>query len=368
NAALAREVAVTVPPIAPDATWHRALLTMRQFEVDTLAVVHDGAWVGTLSIGDAPIAEPEELAQTEVGPIRPEFGLALDSTRTEVLDWMRTHGRRSAVLRGDDDSVFGTVRWIELLLPQRGVTPLPLVGGMATPLGVYLTTGGVTGGAPVLGLVLTGMTMGSLLLAANLAIGYAQPWLVRAASGWVGRDWVGGLAEAATIAVFALGLRLSPLARIHGAEHMVVHAIEQEIPLTVATVRRMPRVHPRCGTNFAVAFTLFLTILTTPWIPHLEFRLLAAVLVSGTGMRRIGGWVQYWITTAAPKDHQIAQAIESAEALRARYRARRRAEPNPLVRVWNMGVLQVFFGTSLVLGTFSLLAWWFRWPLPFEIW
>jgi hypothetical protein len=363
NAGLVRDVAVTVPSISPDASWHRALLTMRQFDVDTLAVTREDVWLGVVCLADAPLESAEALATMPVGPVRGEGGLALNIPRPDALHWMRHHGRRSGVLRDDTGRVFGTIRLVDLLLPPHAPTALPLVGGMATPLGVYLTTGGVSGGAPTLGLVLTGMSMGGLLLASNLAVGYAMPWLIRTAGGWAG-----GFAEAATIALFVLGLRLSPLARIHGAEHMVVHAIEQEVPLTLSTVRRMPRVHPRCGTNFAVAFSLFLAILTTPWIQSLEIRLLAAVLISSTGMRRIGGFVQQWITTAPPKDRHLAQAIESAEALRTRYRLRRRAEPSPLVRIWNMGILQVIVGSSTVLGLFSVVAWWFRWSLPIQIW
>jgi uncharacterized protein YqhQ len=39
---------------------------------------------------------------------------------------------------------------------------------------------------------------------------------------------------------------------------MVVHAIERGEPLVLEVVRRMPRVHPRCGTNLVAGIALFL--------------------------------------------------------------------------------------------------------------
>lgn len=39
----------------------------------------------------------------------------------------------------------------------------------------------------------------------------------------------------------------------HGAEHMTIHAWEAGRPLTVASVRGLPKEHPRCGTSLLVA-------------------------------------------------------------------------------------------------------------------
>jgi uncharacterized protein YqhQ len=38
----------------------------------------------------------------------------------------------------------------------------------------------------------------------------------------------------------------------HGAEHMTIHALEHDEPLTTEAVRRYPTAHPRCGTEFLV--------------------------------------------------------------------------------------------------------------------
>ncbi|HEV8054419.1 MAG: DUF1385 domain-containing protein [Chloroflexi bacterium] len=42
----------------------------------------------------------------------------------------------------------------------------------------------------------------------------------------------------------------------HGAEHMTIHALENEDPLTLERVRRYPTAHPRCGTEFLVVFII----------------------------------------------------------------------------------------------------------------
>ena len=47
----------------------------------------------------------------------------------------------------------------------------------------------------------------------------------------------------------------------HGAEHMTIHTLEHELPLTVENARRYPTAHPRCGTEFLVVFIIVSIIL-----------------------------------------------------------------------------------------------------------
>ncbi|HMJ80455.1 MAG TPA: DUF1385 domain-containing protein, partial [Candidatus Dormibacteraeota bacterium] len=64
--------------------------------------------------------------------------------------------------------------------------------------------------------------------------------------------------------------------RYHGAEHMTIHALEHEDPLTIERIRRYPTAHPRCGTEFLVVFVI---------VSILAFSLLAGqdLLVSVVG-------------------------------------------------------------------------------------
>ncbi len=135
----------------------------------------------------------------------------------------------------------------------------PRLGGMATPLGVYLHDGvssrrrGLLGsgsdrrddepaGADGAGGRARAGAGRRPRIRACLAAGRAltppglQLWL-SAISPWLPLPFV-----------FLL-LRLVPLSGTHAAEHQVVHCIERHAPLVPDCVRAMPRVHPRCGTN-----------------------------------------------------------------------------------------------------------------------
>lgn len=126
----------------------------------------------------------------------------------------------------------------------------------------------------------------------------------------------------------------------HGAEHMTIHALEHEDPLTLERVRRYPTAHPRCGTEFLVVFII---------VSILVFSLLAGqdLLISIVGRvvlipviasvsyeilrwgakRRDQLWIRWlflpgiWlqgITTKQPDDSMIEVAIASLhEALAA---------------------------------------------------
>ena len=53
--------------------------------------------------------------------------------------------------------------------------------------------------------------------------------------------------------------RSSEIGRVfqyHGAEHMTIHTLEADRPLTVENIRDYPTAHPRCGTEFLVIFII----------------------------------------------------------------------------------------------------------------
>ncbi len=126
----------------------------------------------------------------------------------------------------------------------------------------------------------------------------------------------------------------------HGAEHMTIHALEAELPLTVANVRRFPTAHPRCGTEFLVIFILLSILLFSVfagaalWVAILGRILLIPVIAAiayeilkwGAKRREHpvwrwlflpGIWLQA-ITTKQPDDSMIEVAICSMqEALAA---------------------------------------------------
>jgi uncharacterized protein YqhQ len=126
----------------------------------------------------------------------------------------------------------------------------------------------------------------------------------------------------------------------HGAEHMSIHAMEHDDPLTPEAVRKYPTAHQRCGTEFllvVVVVSIFVFSLLAGqsfWVAVVGRLLLIPVIVSvsyevlrwGAKHRSNpvvhaifvpGIWLQK-ITTRQPDDSMIEVAIVSLqEALRA---------------------------------------------------
>jgi uncharacterized protein YqhQ len=121
----------------------------------------------------------------------------------------------------------------------------------------------------------------------------------------------------------------------HGAEHMTIHALEHDDPLTVENVRKYPTAHQRCGTEFLV-IVIILSILAFSLIGKQDpvlmvlsrIALIPVIAAIGYEILRFGAkhrgnpiiralylpgiWVQM-ITTKQPTDDQIEVAIVSME-------------------------------------------------------
>lgn len=252
-----------------------------------------------------------------------------------------------------DGRFLGTVGRADLLAALFRRRRPASVGGMATPLGVYLSDGTVRGGTGDLGLALTGafLFIGSMV-SSGLAMAVTQS-LIR--SGWYRMFPPGSatwLSVAVFLAAFALWFRLSPVAGYHAAEHQTVHAIERNEPLTYERVARMPRPHPRCGTNLAVLFAMFAALVGV-W--HVDEVL--AGLLSLVTYRFFGYWVQLHITTRPATRGQIENGIRAGEQLLERFQ--RGVAPRRFGawrRVWNMGLAQVAGGYLACMAVFWVIG------------
>lgn len=293
------------------------------------------------------LAETSE-ATDAIGPyIERADTLEPYATAAEAL--RRGEDGRTRVVVDDSGRVVGLVSAVDLW-PRRRVPPRPaMVGGMATPFGVYLTSGNVSAGAPWWALVSTGAAMFGILIVGTIL----AKLLVQAG---LPTDAENPLA----IVLFVLLMRFLPLSGTHGAEHQVVHAIEREETLTPSVVRRMPRVHPRCGTNIATGITLFLGILFyglngVVTEEQLGARALPALIAAALFARPLGGFIQQYVTTKRPSDAQLAGAIRSAEQLLERHATARQAKAAVWQRVWNMGLLQVMAGATAATGLIAVV-------------
>lgn len=261
-------------------------------------------------------------------------------------------------------------------LAARPISPpqVGTIGGMATPLGVYLTNGVVSAGAGGLGLMLTGALLFALFLLANwLVIGgmlwaqqrYGIPLYSYYNSPFAGQwflfsDVMGLVLRSSTFIVFLLLMRLLPIAGTHAAEHKVVHAIERGEPLTLEVVRRMPRVHPRCGTNLVAGIALFLGLsrvfqFGVPEGDARDFALLMALLFTLLFWRTFGTLLQWIATTKPPTDRQLLQAIRVGEELLRKARPLGGTMPPFGMRLLHSGLLQILIGAWGLMALLYLL-------------
>lgn len=368
-----------LPPLDPADSVFRAAECLRGYGADLLAVVDArGRFAGVVAQGDlAPMLARGALSDAPLQPVgawarRPErlgrAAMSLDEVRAALAE----SGEPALVILDDRDRYLGTVSVADLLAPSP-VPPRPAsVGGMATPWGVYLSGGGVRGGVGQTALLASGVVLGLLLGGAHAAAGLVAIGVQRA-TGWPlftvwnsarpsgeglgpGLAWM--LAQAMALPVFLLALRLCPLTGYHAAEHQAVHAMERGEPLEPGVVRRMPRIHPRCGTNLIAGVLVFAAVMQSVMLLHgvgldaADGALLGAVAAAFT-WRRLGALLQQYFTTRPATDRQIESGVAAAREVQSRYLSAvptRAALPG---RLWLMGLPQTMLGVSL--GTSAAL-------------
>ncbi|MBK8190693.1 MAG: DUF1385 domain-containing protein [Vampirovibrionales bacterium] len=229
----------------------------------------------------------------------------------------------------------------------------PRLGGMATPLGVYITSGRYRGGAPAWAIALNGaaLAVGSTLaqIAFMIAFAAAMTWFPALGKlGFLARIW---LETAFLIPALFIMLRLTPLAGLHAAEHMTINAVERRLPLTLEAVRGQSREHRRCGTNLTVllsgALLGWLTLEAMgPYVNEAGrvLFLLGWIVLLMRYWRTAGLWLQRYFTTRAPSDAQIQSGIRAAQAVLRQYESQPHG-PTPLWRrLWGSGLPQALAG------------------------
>ncbi len=267
----------------------------------------------------------------------------------------------------DARQYLGMVSRADLLAGVHQSVRPPLVGGMATPLGVWLTDGRFSGGAPVLGLFLTGLILSAgLMLSTALIVAGAQAlrpeWGAMAYSGRLGAalepsNGFNTITALIQSFLFLMFFRILPLSGVHAAEHQTVWALERGLPLTVENVRQMPRAHPRCGTNL-VALGGLLTI-GIQHLPEITPNWILVVFVAAFfGWRSLGTALQTFFMTRPATDKQIEGGIRAAQEVMEQYQAQPFATAPLPLRLLNNGM--IWSAAGMVLGLFvldALLTW-----------
>jgi uncharacterized protein YqhQ len=136
--------------------------------------------------------------------------------------------------------------------------------------------------------------------------------------------------------VWSIGLKpdIRRVFEYHGAEHKVVYAAENDLPITPESARPFDTPHPRCGTGFAL-LTVFVSIVCFVFLPWPEehwkrvgWRFLLMPVVAGVSYEIIkltlnptfsalakaimipGMWLQR-LTTRQPDDSQLEVSCEA---------------------------------------------------------
>lgn len=347
-------LAMPLEPVTMSSSLTMAASRMTSEGVSALPVTAAGLYRGlvtesdlarALSIGlsdDTPVSEVMIQSPPAVAGYQPG---------SEALRIFAESGARALAVVDAHDYVIGMITPSRLMVQVDQDARPRLVGGLATPFGVYLTTGAIAGGAKSWQLVATGSLMFLMFVLASTA---AQAMIMGVAPEFLRTNSGQGALSALGLILFLLGLRFSPLAGYHAAEHMVVHAIEQGEPLREETVRRMPRVHPRCGTNLAVTMMLFLGIMNAPWLP-LEVRLLIAIIVALFFGRPLGSVVQAVFTTRTPNSAQLQAGIAAGRELLTRYQTGGHVVAGPGLRLVRSGLFHLMFGSFAAAGVTALL-------------
>jgi hypothetical protein len=241
-------------------------------------------------------------------------------------------------------------------LLQHGLLRPARIGGFATPFGVYLTSGILSGGVGWGGLLATGALFGIgvhlldyLSIVAFSGIAALCPALNLL------DDWQQWLIQGGLVLFFLFfGMRLSPLSGLHAAEHMTVSAIENDLPLTTENVQQQPREHVRCGTNLMVLLGSLQLWAFSLWILYGQVNLLGLALYSILWgcltfkfWHRIGLKVQHFFTTKPPTETQLASGIRAGEELLARFAATPHPSPSFWQRLWGSRLLPLLSASAL---------------------
>ncbi|MCG9895514.1 MAG: DUF1385 domain-containing protein [Fimbriimonadaceae bacterium] len=334
-----------VEPLDSSASQARAARRMQEDEVSALPVTHEGLYFGMIREEDLVrmAAEGADEADPIGAAIRPG-GPTVSPAEAGAVALRRMESSGQGVLPVVDAQGWchGLITASALLSTPREIHRPRIVGGMATPSGVYLTNGAVGAGVHWTSLVLTGAILFSLFILGQSA---AMWMALQLPERILVQPWVGPAVHATALALFLVGIRLLPLAGYHAAEHMVVHAIERGEELRPEIVRRMPRIHPRCGTNLAMGAAVFLGVFGSGLFPSPDLALLVAFLAALILWRPLGSLAQYWVTTRPPTDRQIEAGIRSGRALLARLQTESNRPPTVLQRIASSGILQIMAGS-----------------------
>lgn len=352
--------------LAPGDSGHRAVEMLRDSTLDSLPVLDSyGRLLGAVSMLDLArlLTEPNWLT----GPVaewmhEPAAVGHADLSPEQARRALAESGESTLLLLDDSGRYVGAVTVADLLVPTSTPPRPPSIGGMATPWGVYLTNGTIQAGVGNWALLGSGALLGVLMALSYVAVGFAC-WVAQKAVGVpaynlftanppaqiTSANYGYFILQGVSLPLFLLMMRALPLAGYHAAEHQVVHAMERGEPLCPEVVGRMPRVHPRCGTNLMAAVMIFALVskaFSGFGLDTTDSAMLAALTALFT-WRSVGAALQHYFTTRPANRRQIEAGIAAANDLDRKYLTTVLRRPSLARRVWCMGLPQMALGSSI---------------------
>ncbi len=360
------EITQPVVAIFPEDSLSRAARLMRDQDIPVVPVVKDGRLLGVFGSGELArvLGDGIDLAWPVAEHMAPAPIIRRYDTTIQALRMFESCGSPVLIVVDAADTLCGIVTPAQLAFDGREPIRPPSVGGMATPFGVYLTTGAISGGVSKWALMSTGSVMFSLLFVGNLVGNWVDENFIQNNLTHIPAAVADAIVSGVSLLIFLIGLRVIPLSGTHAAEHQVVHAIERGEELRPDIVSRMPRVHSRCGTNLAAASMLFLGIAGSEWIPDFEVRFLVAAIVTFSFWRPLGSMLQKFVTTRPANPAQLDAGIRSGKDLLEKFARATEVTPTIFGRIWNSGMLQVIAGSSLTYLMVWSVAKLTHWNLP----
>ena len=357
------KISVEMPAISEYLEAFRLPEVFKAAESDTLPVIDiKGNIIGIISEYDLAKILPEWSLQDEsyryninVSQLMTrEVWSETENTNIEKLfaNIHKMHTRVIPIVSKDGEYTGRSITRSALLSYLTGRIKPRSIGGMATPLGVYMTDGRHQAGSKNKGLILTGITLGIIAVLVQLISGFIFSYIKDSYM----------YALLFQLILFILILRITPLSKYHAAEHQSIHAIEKGLPLTLETVRMQPRPHKRCGTNIMVLlvgiqFVLILSLQFARKDIFIQFLILIiGMMFVFSSWRKIGMWIQQYLTTSPANDKQLNNGIKVGnELLKMHKDDTNPTSPNILSKIWNMGILQVLVSFLFVLWVFEFI-------------
>ena len=362
------------PSLAPEDSLARFVQTLRFHASGTLPVIREGKFCGMVHQQDIlpllantneaerekALEKPiETILRLPIAILKPEMSLS------EAGQLFAQHSQGLLPVVDEGGYCLGVVLATDLLIPEFTQTAPPRIGGMATPFGVYLTEGTIQAGVGNFALIASGALLCFLMLLSvwvikvsitllqNQSIISHNPVWNLAYEPPANQPLLGMISlglQLLVVFVFLSLMRVTRIAGYHAAEHQTVYALEREERLIPAIVGRMPRPHPRCGTNLMAASLVFfftMKLLHFTFLGNEDATMLAAI-VSLFTWKKVGTFLQAFFTTRPASQKELASGIAAGKELIRKYYSTPPTRIRFLKKLWNMGLIQTMIGFAIV--------------------